>query len=245
MEATQAQANELERRLDLSIPIADVEKEMDQRLKRISKNVKMPGFRPGKVPLNIVRQQYGDQARHEILTEALDKAFGAAVDGQKLRVAGYPRIEPKTSESTTHLEFSAIFEIYPEFALGDLTNTDVERPILEVGNAEVDQTVDILRQQRVRYEAADRGAEDQAQGLRRRHGVPPVQGFQGWRIGCAPSQVPPQRWSGQFSQASPAPQAMGRLPPPHAAARPQGATVARWAHGRRGHRSLNHTLMWW
>jgi len=159
MEATQAQANELERRLDLSIPIADVEKEMDQRLKRISKNVKMPGFRPGKVPLNIVRQQYGDQARHEILTEALDKAFGAAVDGQKLRVAGYPRIEPKTSESTTHLEFSAIFEIYPEFALGDLTNTDVERPILEVGNAEVDQTVDILRQQRVRYEAADRGAE--------------------------------------------------------------------------------------
>ena len=158
MEASTAQANELERRLDLSIAIADVEKEMDQRLKRISRNVKMPGFRPGKVPLNIVRQQYGDQARHEILSEALDKAFGNAVDDQKLRVAGMPRIEPKLTESTTHLEFSAVFEVYPEFTLGDLSTAEVERPVLEVGSAEVEKTLEILRQQRVRYEPTDRAA---------------------------------------------------------------------------------------
>lgn len=158
MEASTAQVNELERRVDLSIAIADVEKEVEQRLKRMGKNVKMPGFRPGKVPLNIVKQQYGDQARHEVLAEELDRVFGQTVTEQKLRVAGYPKIEPKTTESTSHLEFSAIFEIYPEFAIGDLAGTEIERPVLEVGAAEIDKTIDILRQQRVSYQNAERAA---------------------------------------------------------------------------------------
>lgn len=159
MEATQAQANELERRIDLAVAIADIEKGMTERLKRISKNVKIPGFRPGKVPAKIVQQQYGDQARHEVLTEALDRAFGEAVTSQKLRVAGYPNIEPKQSENTTHLEFTAVFEVYPEITLGDLSAAQIERPVLEVGAAEIDKTLDILRQQRVRHEMTDRGAE--------------------------------------------------------------------------------------
>ena len=158
MEATTAQANELERRVDLSIAIADVEKEMDQRLKRIGKNVKMAGFRPGKVPFNIVKQQHGDQARHEILSEELDRVFSETVTAQKMRVAGYPRIEPKNTESLTHLEFSAIFEVYPEFVPGDLSTAEVERPVLEVSAAEVDKTLDILRKQRVSYEDTDRAA---------------------------------------------------------------------------------------
>jgi len=158
MEATPAQANELERRVDLSIAIADVEKEMDQRLKRMGKNMKMPGFRPGKVPFSIVRQQYGDQARHEVLSEALDRVFGETVTEQKIRVAGYPRIEPKNTESATHLEFIAIFETYPEFALADLSTAEVERPVLEVGAAEVDKTLDILRKQRVAYDTVERAA---------------------------------------------------------------------------------------
>src|SRR5574343_1240005 len=158
MEATTAQANELERRIDLSIAIADVEKEMEQRLKRMGKSVKMSGFRPGKVPMNIVRQQYGDQARHEVLSEELDRVFSQSVVEQKMRVAGYPRIEPKVTESTTHLEFTAIFEVYPEIALGDLSASAIERPALEVGAAEVDQTLDILRKQRVSYQNADRPA---------------------------------------------------------------------------------------
>lgn len=158
MEATTAQANELERSVDLSIAIADIEKEMDQRLKRMGKNIKMPGFRPGKVPLHIVKQQYGDQARHEILSEQLDRVFGETVTAQKLRVAGYPRIEPKTTESTTHIEFTAIFETYPEFVPGDLSTAEVERPVLEVGEAEITKTLDILRKQRVSYADADRAA---------------------------------------------------------------------------------------
>ncbi|PKO36107.1 MAG: trigger factor [Betaproteobacteria bacterium HGW-Betaproteobacteria-6] len=179
MEATTAQANELERRVDLSIAIADVEKVMEQRLKRMGKNMKVPGFRPGKVPFNIVKQQYGDQARHEVLSEELDRVFGETVTEQKLRVAGYPRIEPKTTESTTHIEFSAIFEIYPEFTPGDLSTAEIERPTLEVSAAEVDKTLDILRKQRVSYEDADRAAakEDRVviDFLGKKDGVP----FQG------------------------------------------------------------------
>ena len=158
MEATTAQANELERRIDLSIAIADVEKGMDMRLKRMGKNMKMPGFRPGKVPFNIVKQQHGDQARHEVLSEELDRVFGESVTTQKMRVAGYPRIEPKVTESTTHLEFSAIFEVYPEITLGDTSTAAIERPVLEVSDAEIDKTLDILRKQRVSYEDADRAA---------------------------------------------------------------------------------------
>lgn len=179
MEATTAQANELERCVDLSIAIADVEKEMEQRLKRMGKNMKMPGFRPGKVPFSIVKQQYGDQARHEVLSEELDRVFGETVTEKKMRVAGYPRIEPKTTESATHLEFSAIFEVYPEFTPGDLSAAEIERPTLEVSAAEVDKTLDILRKQRVSYEDADRAAakEDRVviDFLGKKDGVP----FQG------------------------------------------------------------------
>ena len=158
METTTAQANELERRIDLSIAIADVEKEMDQRLKRMGKNMKMPGFRPGKVPFSIVRQQHGDQARHEVLSEELDRVFGETVTAQKMRVAGYPRIEAKSTDSTTHLEFAAIFEVYPEFVPADMSTAEVERPVLEVTSAEVDKTLEILRKQRVSYEDAERPA---------------------------------------------------------------------------------------
>ncbi|MFZ1901649.1 MAG: trigger factor [Azonexus sp.] len=158
METTTAQANELERRIDLSIAIADVEKEMDQRLKRMGKNMKMPGFRPGKVPFSIIRQQHGDQARHEVLSEELDRVFGETVTAQKMRVAGYPRIEAKSTDSTTHLEFAAIFEVYPEFVPADMSTAAVERPVLEVSSAEVDKTLEILRKQRVSYEDADRPA---------------------------------------------------------------------------------------
>ena len=156
--AQQPAPSALERRLDLSVAIADLDKEVDARLKRMGKNVKLPGFRPGKVPANIVRQQYGDQARHEALNEAVERAFGMAVVEAKLRVAGYPRIEPKQSESTTHIDFTAVFEVYPEVKLGDMSASTIERPALEISDAEVDKTIEILRKQRIRYEAVDRAA---------------------------------------------------------------------------------------
>ena len=150
--------NALERRLDLLVEIEELEKDINQRLKRIGKNVKMPGFRPGKVPANIVKQQYGEQAHYDALNEALERAFGEAAKSQELRVAGNPRIEPKTTESKTHLEFSAVFEVYPEVKLGDLSNVEIERSVLEVGAAEIDSTMTVLRKQRVRYDPVDRAA---------------------------------------------------------------------------------------
>ena len=118
----------------------------------------MPGFRPGKVPASIVKQQYGAQAHNEAMNEAIERAFSDAVRSQQLRVAGYPRIEAKQTESTTHIEFSAVFEVYPEFAVADLKDTEIERAQLEVGAAELDSTLDVLRKQRVNYEPVDRAA---------------------------------------------------------------------------------------
>ena len=148
----------LERRLDLAVAIADLDKEIEQRLRKISKTVKMPGFRPGKVPANIVKQQYGAQAHNEAMNEAIERAFSDAVRSQQLRVAGYPRIEAKKTESTTHIEFSAIFEVYPQFTVADLKDVEIERAQLEVGAAELDNTLDVLRKQRVNYEPVDRAA---------------------------------------------------------------------------------------
>ncbi len=150
--------NALERRLDLAVAIADLDKAIDLRLKKISKTVKMPGFRPGKVPAHIVKQQYGDEAGHEALNEALQQAFGETANAQKLRVAGYPRIEPKTSENATHLEFTAVFEVYPEVKLGDLSEIVIERSTLDVGDAEMDSSLAVLRKQRMRFESVDRAA---------------------------------------------------------------------------------------
>ncbi len=158
METTTENTNPLERRVDLSVSLEALESATDQRLKRMGKNIKMPGFRPGKVPFAMVKQQHGAEARNEALGEALNESFGEAVGKQNLRVAGYPSIEPKKSEGNTHLEFTAVFEVYPEFVPGDLSAAQVERPSLEVTDAEVDKTLDILRKQRVRYATADRAA---------------------------------------------------------------------------------------
>ena len=158
--ATEAapQPSVLERSLDLSVVIADLDNEIDQRLKRMGKNLKMPGFRPGKVPFNIVKQTYGHDAYADALNGALEKSFTEAVKAQQLRVAGSPRIEPKKTESETHLEFTAVFEVYPEIKVADLKDVEIERPVLEVGASELENTLNVLRKQRVSYEPVDRAA---------------------------------------------------------------------------------------
>jgi trigger factor len=148
----------LERRIDMAIAKADIDKEVQQRLRHISKTVKMAGFRPGKVPMNMVAQQYGPQAHSEAVGAAVEKAFSEQVRAQSLRVAGYPRIEPKAAANDASMEFTAVFEVYPEVSLGDVSGSTVERATLTVGDAEVDKTIDVLRKQRTDYVAADRPA---------------------------------------------------------------------------------------
>jgi len=159
MQTNPQPASPLERRIDMTVPMADIEKDVAQRLKKMARTVKMPGFRPGKVPFKMVEQHYGAQARNEAIGEAVEKAFGNAVREQNLRVAGYPRIEPKGGEDASKLEFSAVFEVYPEVKLNSIAGKTIERPQLEVGEAEVDKTLEVLRKQRTTYSAAERAAE--------------------------------------------------------------------------------------
>ena len=150
--------SQLERRLTMAVPVADIERQVDERLKKLVRSVRMPGFRPGKVPLKIVAQQYGPQVRSEVTGDAVQKAFTDAVRDQNLRIAGYPRIERKEGAPKGELQFSATFEVYPEVGLGDLAGVSIERSTLGVGDAEVDQTVEVLRKQRTRYDAVERAA---------------------------------------------------------------------------------------
>jgi trigger factor len=148
----------LERRIDMTVPMAEIEINVAQRLKKMARTVKMPGFRPGKVPFKMVEQQYGAQAHNEAIGEAVEKAFGNAVREQNLRVAGYPRIEPKGGEDASRLEFSAVFEIYPEVKLNGIGDKTVERPAIEVGEAELDKTIEVLRKQRTTFAGVERAA---------------------------------------------------------------------------------------
>lgn len=158
MQSNQQPASPLERRIDMAVPMAEIEKQVEQRLRKMARTVKMSGFRPGKVPFKMVQQHYGDQARSEAIGEAVEKAFGEAVRSQNLRVAGYPRIEPKGGEEQGQLEFSAVFEIYPEVRLNGVAEREIERPQIEVGEAEVDKTIEVLRKQRTTFSPAARAA---------------------------------------------------------------------------------------
>jgi trigger factor len=150
---------QLERRLTMSVPIAKIESEIQQRLTRLAKNAKVPGFRPGKVPMRMIAQQYGPQVRSDVISDAVQTTFADAIREQNLRIAGHPRIEPRTEAAAPDLlEFSAVFEIYPEVKLGDLAEVRIERPATQVGPDDVRNTIEMLRRQRTRYEHATRAA---------------------------------------------------------------------------------------
>ena len=150
----------LERRVSMRVPVRDIEKQVDERLKQLARNVKMPGFRPGKVPMKLVAQTYGPQVRNEVLGDAVQKSFSDVVKEANLRVAGYPKIEKKDDAGTDALEFSATFEIYPEVKPGDLSGTAFEQPKVAVDDAAVARTIEVLRKQRTKFVAADRPAKD-------------------------------------------------------------------------------------
>ncbi|MFZ6772926.1 trigger factor [Undibacterium sp. SXout7W] len=164
--------DKLERRLTISFPIADVQSEVEKRLKVRARSAKAPGFRPGKVPMKMVAAQYGYQVETEVLNDKVGQAFAVAANENNLRVAGYPSIEPKSGESVAEgtLAFDATFEVYPEIVVGDLSGAEVEQVKSEVTDAEIDKTIDILRKQRVHYHVkgeqgahGDGGADQSAQ----------------------------------------------------------------------------------
>lgn len=164
MAVTVENVSALERRINLSIPTDIIEKEVASRLQRMSRTVRMQGFRPGKVPLKMVASTYGPQVRSEVIGDAIQKNFSATISEQNLRVAGYPRIEPKgqpdgKAANDAAFEFVATFEVYPEVVIGDLSALSIDRPATAVEEADVDRTLQTLRKQRVTYSVADRAGQ--------------------------------------------------------------------------------------
>ncbi len=150
----------LQRRITLELPAQDIDKEVDTRLRRLSRQVKADGFRPGKVPMSYVAQRYGSGVHVEVLNDRIGEAFAKAANEAKLRVAGMPSIAARDGAPTGTLSFDATFEVYPEVKIGDLSAATVERISASIDDAAIDKTVEILRKQRRTF--AQRAAADGA-----------------------------------------------------------------------------------
>ena len=160
MAVTVETLEKLERRITLTLAAADINSEVETRLKKLARTVKADGFRPGKVPMSVVAQRYGYSVQYEVVNDKLGQAFNSAANEAQLRVAGAPRIEQKNEAAEGTMAFDATFEIYPEVKIGDLAAAEVERVSAEVTEEAIDKTVEILRKQRRTFQlrAAAEGA---------------------------------------------------------------------------------------
>jgi trigger factor len=150
----------LERRMEVQVPAERVEKAVDERLQRMSRTVRLKGFRPGKVPVKVVRQQFGQQVRQEVLGDVMQSTFNEAVVQEKLTPAGGPRIEPINLEQGGDLKYRAIFEVLPQIEIKGVESLSVERPAATVSTADVDAMIQNLREQRPSYSEVEREARD-------------------------------------------------------------------------------------
>src|SRR5438132_9688922 len=153
MQMTLETLGQLERRLHVAVPKAQIEGEIQKRLAQLAKTAKIPGFRPGKVPLKMVAQQYGPQVRSDVISDTVQASLNDAIRTQNLRVAGYPRIEPKPDVAEDEFAFSAVFEVYPEIKLGDLAAVTITPTGGEVAPGAVNRTNHILARPRARLQA--------------------------------------------------------------------------------------------
>ena len=161
MAVTVETLEKLERKMTLTLPVGIIQSEVDSRLKRLARTVKMDGFRPGKVPMTVVAQRYGYSVHYEVMNDKVGEAFSVAANEAKLRVAGQPRISEKEGAPDGEMQFDAIFEVYPEVKLGDLASAEIEKISADVSDAAIDKTIDILRKQRRTF--AQRPADAPAQ----------------------------------------------------------------------------------
>ena len=162
MTVTVETLEKLERKITLTLPADVIQSEVAKRLKRLARDVKMDGFRPGKVPMNVVAQRYGYSVHYEVMNDKVGEAFASAADEAKLRVAGQPQITEKEGAPEGQLAFDAVFEVFPEVKIADLSTAEVEKVSTEVSDAAIDRTLDILRKQRRTFaqRAADQSAAD-------------------------------------------------------------------------------------
>src|SRR5450830_668417 len=148
MAVTVETLDKLERKITLTLPVSSIQSEVQSRLKKLARTVKMDGFRPGKVPMNVVAQRYGYSVQYEVMNDKVGEAFATAANDAKLRVAGQPRITEKEASPEGEMAFDAVFEVYPEVKIADLSTAQVEKISAEVTDSAIDKTLDILRKQR-------------------------------------------------------------------------------------------------
>ncbi|UYG06002.1 trigger factor [Halomonas sp. M4R1S46] len=152
--------SQIERRIKVQVPAAEIDEAVAARLKDAAKNVRMDGFRKGRVPMSVIRQRYGSEVRNEVVGEVMRERYVRAITDENLNPAGYPEIEAEVNEAGKDLEFTATLEVYPEVELASIEGTEVERPVVEVTDADVDEMIETLRKQNAGWEEVERGAED-------------------------------------------------------------------------------------
>lgn len=150
----------IERRITIQVPAAEIDEAVNARLKDTAKNVRLNGFRQGHVPMAVVRQRYGQDARNEVVSEVMRERYVRAITEEGLNPAGFPQIEPSVNESGKDLEFVAVMEIYPQIELASIEGTDIERPVVAVSDADVEEMIETLRKQNAAWEEVDAAAAD-------------------------------------------------------------------------------------
>lgn len=150
----------LERKLTVGVPADDVDSAVERKLADAAKNVRLPGFRPGKVPMRVMKQRFGVSVRQEVLGDVVNRSFQEAVMGENLRPAGQPSIEIKTFESGQDVEYIATFEIYPTVALNEVKDFGVTKLVCDVSDSDVDEIIEIFQKQQGQLIVVERVAEE-------------------------------------------------------------------------------------
>ncbi|WP_447044340.1 trigger factor [Vreelandella sp. H-I2] len=160
MQVSVETTSQIERRITIQVPAAEIDGAVSARLKDTAKNVRLNGFRQGRVPMSVVQQRYGQDVRNEVVSEVMRERYVRAITDEGLNPAGFPQIEPSVNESGKDLEFVAVMEIYPQVELASIEGTEIERPVVTVSDADVDEMIETLRKQNAAWEEVDAAAAD-------------------------------------------------------------------------------------
>jgi trigger factor len=158
MQVSVESISKLERRMQVQVPAERVSKEIDARLKNLSRTARLNGFRPGKAPIKVIRQQFGTQVHREVIGELLQSSFAEAVTEKQLSPAGNPRIEPQSMDEGQDLTYTATFEVFPEVSLRPMDSLELERITAEVTESDIDAMIERLRKQQMKYSPVSRAA---------------------------------------------------------------------------------------
>ena len=160
MEISVEATNELERKMTIAVPSEEVDSAVNERLQEAARNVRLNGFRKGKVPLKVVKNRFGKGVRQEVIGEVMNRSFYEALSEKKIRPAGQPTIETNNTDEGQDLEFTATFEVYPEIELPNFTELEVEKLVAEVTETDIDQMIETLQEQRHSWQEVERKAAD-------------------------------------------------------------------------------------